>query len=71
MSKQIVCDSCVKVCEPGKEFSAFMFTGFGMQNGQLIPQVRQEEYCFECTEKVKRAVETIKRQINENPADKQ
>ena len=64
----MVCDICKKVCEPNTEFCVFIFTGFGLVQGQLTPRGIQEEYCDFCTKKVKAAVDEIKKQINETPA---
>ena len=62
----MLCDICGHVCEPGKEFSAFMFTGYNFIQGQMTPMVRQEEYCASCTDKVKRLVEGIKHENSNN-----
>ena len=61
----MICDICKKVCEPNTEFCIFVFTGFGLAQGQLIPKAVQEEYCVSCTQRVKAAVDEIKRRINE------
>ena len=66
--KQLLCDACGIVCKPNSEFSMFIFTKFGLANGQLVPQVGQEDYCSDCTDKVKRLIEGIK---NENTTFKQ
>ena len=61
MSKQIVCDICKKVCEPGKEFSMFVFNRYSIQNQALTPNIAQEEYCDKCTAIIQETINKAKK----------
>lgn len=59
------CDLCSKDFQPDQSYSAFVFTVFGMnpQTKQFIPQAHQEDFCSDCTGKIKTALSIIKKDV--------
>lgn len=56
----MVCDNCGSILQPGTEFCAFIFTGYAMKNSQMVPTIRQEEFCNECTGKIITLMDNLK-----------
>lgn len=62
---QIVCDMCGAVLESAKDNSAFVFLEWRlMGTGKALqPEKREENYCSSCTDKIKDAVQSVKKSV--------
>ena len=57
---QALCDLCGKVLNTGEETSAYAYIEFKFENHQARQIQIKEDYCSDCTKKVKDTIHSLK-----------